>query len=270
MALGWGELGSPLQGGEVERINLWLARLKIAHKLFLSSVVFALPIAVLLYYVTVQHNRGIQTCQREVAGTAALAVCPGLLRDLREIQWRAEMAAARAPVSPRGKQKIRQRIDAAVAALQLNQDEGTQVLIDRLSSLWKQLEANGAAMTAAQQAALDRQMVETTSQLVPVILDDSALILDSELQTYYLMNVTGPLLLQSQAALAETASVARKAKAQVRPLDARDVSQLQAQSGALVNTIFPRMRYSLETSQRQDLRLQGAGSSFSEKRSSPV
>ncbi|MGB9486320.1 MAG: hypothetical protein WCD04_09460, partial [Terriglobia bacterium] len=61
----------------MERINKWLARLKIAHKLILCSVVFALPIAVLLYYVTAQYNGGIHTCQREVAGTAALEVCPG-------------------------------------------------------------------------------------------------------------------------------------------------------------------------------------------------
>ena len=54
----------------MERINRWLARVKIAHKLILSSVVFALPIAVLLYYVTTGYNRGIRTCEREVAGTS--------------------------------------------------------------------------------------------------------------------------------------------------------------------------------------------------------
>ena len=107
-------------------------------------------------------------------------------------------------------------------------------------------------MAAREQAALYRQMVETTSQLVPVILDDSSLILDSELHTYYLMNVTGPLLLQAQAAVAEAGSVASKAKAEGRSLDPRDLSQLHAQSGALVNTIIPRMRYSLETALRED------------------
>ena len=246
----------------MERINKWLARLKIAHKLILSSVVFALPIAILLYYVTAQYNRGIHTCQREVAGTAALEVCPGLLRDLREIESRASLASAGATSSPDGLAETRKRIDDAVATLQRGEDAGTKDLIDRLSGLWRQLEASGSAMTLAEQAALDRQMVETTTQLVPVILDDSSLILDSELHTYYLMNVTGPLLLQSQAAVAEAGSVALKAKAQGRRLDARDLSQLQAQCGALVNTIFPRMRYSLETALREDKRLHGADSSF--------
>ena len=246
----------------MERINKWLARLKIAHKLILSSVVFALPIAILLYYVTAQYNRGIHTCQREVAGTAALEVCPGLLRDLREVESRASLASAGATSSPDGLAETRKRIDDAVATLQRGEDAGTKDLIDRLSGLWRQLEASGSAMTLAEQAALDRQMVETTTQLVPVILDDSSLILDSELHTYYLMNVTGPLLLQSQAAVAEARSVALKAKAQGRRLDARDLSQLQAQCGALVNTIFPRMRYSLETALREDKRLHGADSSF--------
>ena len=246
----------------MERINKWLARLKIAHKLILSSIVFALPIAILLYYVTAQYNRGIHTCQREVAGTAALEVCPGLLRDLREVQSRANLASAGATSSPDGLAKIRERVDDAVVTLQRGEDAWTKDLIDRLSGLWRQIEASGSAMTLAEQAALDRRIVETTTQLVPVILDDSSLILDSELHTYYLMNVTGPLLLQSQAAVAEAGSVALKAKAQGRHLDARDLSQLQAQCGALVNTTFPRMRYSLETALREDKRLHGADSSF--------
>ena len=246
----------------MERINKWLARLKIAHKLILSSIVFALPIAILLYYVTAQYNRGIHTCQREVAGTAALEVCPSLLRDLREVQSRANLASAGATSSPDGLAETRKRVDDAVATLQRGEDAWTKDLIDRLSGLWRQIEASGSAMTLAEQAALDRRIVETTTQLVPVILDDSSLILDSELHTYYLMNVTGPLLLQAQGAVAEAGSVALKAKAQGRRLDARDLSQLQAQCGALVNTTFPRMRYSLETALREEKRLHGADSSF--------
>ncbi len=246
----------------MERINKWLARLKIAHKLILSSIVFALPIAVLLYYVTAQYNQGIHTCQREVEGTALLEVCPGLLRDLREVESRASLASAGATSSPDGLAETRKRIDDAVATLQRGEDAVTKNLIDRLSDLQRQLEASGSAMTLTEQAALDRQMVETTTQLVPVILDDSSLILDSELHTYYLMNLTGPLLLQSQDAVAEARTVALKAKAQGRRLDARDLSQLQAQCGAVVNTIFPRMHYSLETALREDKRLHGADSSF--------
>ena len=244
----------------MERINKWLARLKIAHKLILSSVVFALPIAILLYYVTGQYNRGIQTCQSEIVGTAALEVCPRLLRDLREVQSRTSLASAAG--SPDGLAETRKRIDDAVATLHGGEDTATKDLIDRLSGLERQLEASGSAMTLAEQAALDRQMVETTTQLVPAILDDSSLILDSELHTYYLMNLTGPLLLQSQEAVAEARSVPLKEKAQGRRLDARDLSQLQTQCGALVNTIFPRMRYSLETALREDKRLHGVDTSF--------
>jgi len=246
----------------VERINKLLARLKIAHKLILSSVVFALPIAVLLYYFTARYDQGIQTCQREVKGTAALEVCPRLLRDLREIESRTSLAAPGATSAPEGLAETRKRIDDAVATLQRGEDAGTKDLIDRLAGLSRQLDASGSATTLAEQAALDRQMVETTTQLVSVILDDSSLILDSELHTYYLMNVTGPLLLQSQAEVAEARSVAVRAQAQGRQLDARDLSQLQAQCGALANATFPRMRYSLETALREDRRLHGADSSF--------
>jgi methyl-accepting chemotaxis protein len=246
----------------MERINKWLARLKIAHKLILSGIVFALPIAVLLYYVTAEYNRGINTSQREVEGTALLEVCRSLRRDLWEIESRSSLATQGGTNSPEGSAGTRQRIGDAVATLQRDEDAWTKELIDRLSGLWRQIEASGSAMTPAEQATLDHQMVETTSDLILVILDDFSLTLDPELDTYHLMNVTGPRLLQSQAALSEAGLVALKAKAQGRRLDARDLSQMQAQCGALVNADFPRMRYSLETALREDKRLHGADSSF--------
>ena len=246
----------------MERINRWLARVKIAHKLILSSVVFALPIAVLLYYVTTGYNRGIHTCEVEAAGTDALGVCPPLLHDLRGLELRA-MLASRGGQAPQGDPaEIRKQVDVAITTLQRAEGAATKELVDRLSSLWKQLQERGPSMAPRDQAALYRQMVDTTSQLVPVILDDTSLILDSELHTYYLMNVTGPLLMQSQAAVTEAGLVAAKAKMVGRALDARDLSQLQAQCGALINTIIPRMRYSLETALREDKLRHGAGSSF--------
>jgi methyl-accepting chemotaxis protein WspA len=246
----------------VEQINRWLTRVKIAHKLILSSVVFALPIAVLLYYVTTGYNRGIRTCEREVAGTAALEICPALLHDLRGLESRAILASRGGPAPQGDPAEIRKRVDDAITTLHRAEGAGTKELVGRLSSLWRQLQERGPSMAAREQAAVYRQMVETTSQLVPVILDDASLILDSELHTYYLMNVTGPLLLQAQAAVTEAGSVASKAKVESRKWDPRDLAQLQAQRGALVNTIIPRMRYSLETALREDKLRHGAGSSF--------
>ena len=246
----------------MERVNRWLARLKIAHKLILSGVFFALPITVLLYYVTNEYNRGIRTCEREVAGTTALEVCPRLLRDLRALEAN-EMLAGRGDLLHKvDSVETQKRIDRAVGILQLAQGTTTKQLVTRLSSLWRQIQERGQAMPAQGKAAVYDQMVETTSQLVPVILDDSALILDSELHTYYLMNLAGPLLLQAQAAVTEVGAVALKARSEGRSLDRRDLSQLHAQSGALLNTIVPRMRYSLEIAIREDKLRHGPDSSF--------
>jgi methyl-accepting chemotaxis protein len=244
----------------VERINRWLARLKIAHKLILSGVVFALPIVALLSYVTRGYNRGIHTCEKEVAGTTALEVSPALLRDLRELESRASLRMLSGAAPQGDSAAIRKRVDDAMATLQDAAGTESKKLVARLSSLWRQSQERGAAMAARQQAAVYRQMVETASQLIPVILDESGLILDSELHTYYLMNVVGPLLLQSQAAVSEAGAVALKAKG--RALDARELSQLNAQSGVLTNTIIPRMRYSLETALREDKLRHGGNTPF--------
>ena len=237
----------------MEQINRRLARLRIAHKLVLCGVFFALPIAILLSSVTAQHNQGIETCQTEVRGTRLLEVCPGLLRDLDQL---ASPAGAGADSGA-----TRRRIIDAVSTLASGEGGAGKELGERLAGLARQLEAGGVETGPAGQAALAARMRETATQLVPAIWDDYGLILDSELHTYYLMNLTGPLLLQSQTALAAARSVAAKA-AQNRGFEASDFSPLEAECGALSSTILPRQRYSLETALREEKRLHGAGSSF--------
>jgi methyl-accepting chemotaxis protein len=246
----------------VDRLNRWLARFKISHKLILSGLFFALPIAVLLYYVTNEYNQGIRTCEREVWGTYALEVCPGLLQDLRILETQ-EILSGRGDLPRRlDTAEIRERVDKTIGILQRGQGTKTRELVASLSSLWRQLQERGQAMPTGDKAAVYHQMVETASQLVPVILDDSSLILDSKLHTYYLMNVAGPLLLQAQAAVAEANTTAAMARTEGRSLNQRDLSQLHVQSGSLLNIIIPRMRYSLETAIREDIERYGKGSSF--------
>jgi methyl-accepting chemotaxis protein len=188
-----------------------------------------------------------------------------LQRDLRALESQAGLlATGGAASSPDSLATTRQHITNTVSTLQRGEDAWTKSPIEQLSDLWRRLETSGSAMTPAEQAAQAYQMVETTSELTLVILDDFSLTLDPELLTYHVMNATGPTLLQSQAALAEAGSVALQAKARGRELEAHDLSQLQAQCGALVNQILPRMRYSLETALREDKRLHGADSSFQE------
>lgn len=244
----------------MERINAWLARLKISHKLILSGALFGLPIVVLLTYVTREYDRGIRTCEREVAGTMALEVCPPLLHDLRVLQAREELAGGGGAISQDDLAQVHKRVDDAVTTLRGAEGATTKRLASQLGGLWTQVQERGEAVPSRQRAAIYAQMVDTASQLVSAILDDSSLILDSELRTYYTMSLGGPLLLQAQAAVAEARNIASKASSEQRPLDQRDVSQLHAQSAALANTIIPRMRYSVETAVREDTR--GAKSSF--------
>lgn len=244
----------------MEQINEWLARLKISHKLILSGVFFGLPIVILLIYVTGEYDRGIRTCEQEVAGTRALELCPALLHDLRALEIREELVSRGRIVGQDDVAEMRTRVDNSVRALQGAEGAGTQELVARLSDLWRQVQDHGEAMSVQGRAAGYHQMVGTASQLVSAILDDSSLTLDPELRTYYVMNMSGPLLLQAQAVVAEAEKVALKANAEERPLDQRDLSQLQAQSGAVAGTIIPRMRYSLETAVREDKH--GPSSSF--------
>ena len=246
----------------MEPINRWLAQLKIAHKLILSSIVFALPIAILLAYLTAQYNQEIHTCQREVTGSRMLEVCPGLLRDLRELESRARLATGSAMNPTDGGAEIRKRIVEALATLRDNSGAGSQELSERLAGLVEQVEADKFTRTPAEEDAGDRRMIEEVSESIPLILDDFSLTLDSELDTYYLMNLTGPLLLQAQAALAEARGIALGAQARGRRLEALDFLQLQADCRSLSKATFPRLRYSLEKARAEAKRLHGADSAF--------
>jgi methyl-accepting chemotaxis protein len=240
----------------VNRINRYLARLKIAHKLILGSMVFALPIAVLLYFAVAGFNQGIRSSEQEIAGTRALEQYPMLLSDLRRLQLWSYLASAGARVTDNGLVDASKRVDGAIEALERIPDPIMKEPVEKVAGLWKQFRDPNRAMTVRERAMTYRLMIETANQLVPLTLDHYSLVLDSELDTFYLIEMTGSLLLQSQTAAAQARLVALRSGVDGR-IDQRDLAVLQTQSEVLSETLIPRMRKALETSIHEDKNFHG-------------
>jgi methyl-accepting chemotaxis protein len=219
-------------------------------------MVFALPIAVLLYFAVAGFNQGIRSSEQEIAGTRALEQYPMLLSDLRRLQLWSYLASAGARVTDNGLVDASKRVDGAIEALERIPDPIMKEPVEKVAGLWKQFRDPNRAMTVRERAMTYRLMIETANQLVPLTLDHYSLVLDSELDTFYLIEMTGSLLLQSQTAAAQARLVALRSGVDGR-IDQRDLAVLQTQSEVLSETLIPRMRKALETSIHEDKNFHG-------------
>ena len=69
-------------------------RLRISHKLVLSSLVFSLPIAVLLYFTVIGLNGYIDFAFAEKQGNAMLRPLLALLEEVRSVGAAAQQGGA--------------------------------------------------------------------------------------------------------------------------------------------------------------------------------
>ena len=144
----------------------------------------------------------------------------------------------------------------ALDALGTSHSAAAKELVERLSGLWGQFQDRKRVMTAREQAMTYRLMTDAANQLVRLTLDDSSLVLDSELDTYYLIEFAGQLLLQSQTGVAQARLVLLRGTVD-GSVEQRDMAVLQTLNENLNETLIPRLRQSLDTSIREDANFHG-------------
>ncbi|MCU0885585.1 MAG: EAL domain-containing protein [Beijerinckiaceae bacterium] len=162
----------------------------ISAKFAAPFLLFLLPIAFLLFFLVNTHDKGIATARNEISGLAsihaALNLSTAVLRASGRDSPRAgearpgdslEMAAVHAAA------RAAQSVFAAEIDLRAGSDHA-QRLLQQASSTAGQLQAKTSL--APEQAT---QAIEQFAGLVSAIGDVSELILDPELDTYYLMDM---------------------------------------------------------------------------------
>ncbi len=227
-----------------------LARVKIAHKLLISSAVLALPILVLLYSVVSGYNEGIRSAKKELEGTRRLEPLRRMAEDVRvhqrldylrlkgDLRWEAQRSEAA------------RRIDEVVAGEPAPQ----------LAAPWQQLRTSAPA-TPAENVVAHQRLAAAVKALVRKVGDSSTLVLDPDLDSYYLVELAVVLLPDTQETIADAAMLANE-KALGEPLSQRDLVQFAIYAEVLENSTLPQVQHAVKTSLREDRNFHGVSESL--------
>ncbi|MGI9176905.1 MAG: hypothetical protein ACR2IT_03505, partial [Pirellulales bacterium] len=193
--------------------------LPISRRLFLISVAYTLPIAVLLYFVVNGINQDIRFSELEKIGNFYQRPLALLLEHVPQHA----LAARRAldGKQPQADSLIRERseIDRAFAVLRevdarhatdlqftgegLAKRDRTGIDPATVQREWEALKQGAGATTAAASDEAHGKLLERILLMIKHVGDTSNLILDPDLDSYYLMDVTLLALPETQRRYAE-------------------------------------------------------------------
>lgn len=196
-----------------------LKRLRIWQKLLISSLAYALPIAVLLYYAISGFNDSIRFAEKEIYGVRVLGPLTGLLDSMTEHERLAhEQLMGTSDLKARV-QDVAKRIGEEFTALNdtlvytapvlgltdeaLKEAHVEHLLPSAISNRWQDLAKRLDGMTPRQSDAAHDAVVQNLLGLIGRVGDASNLILDPDLDSYYMMDVVLLSLPRAQARLGE-------------------------------------------------------------------
>src|SRR5262245_37509177 len=165
-----------------------LLKLRLAHRLLLIYLLSFVSVAVLAYSLVVEKNIAIEFAEKEQRGNAYVTVVRDAL--LAIVEDRLASMVQR----PNERLLARDVLQREIAALQTAEQAfgkgmDTAVLADRLVKQLSQLKERDDDDDLAIGWALYMQSVRTARQLISRIGDQSNLILDPDLDSYYMMSI---------------------------------------------------------------------------------
>ena len=256
-----------------------LRNLSIGSKLTLLSLSLLLPLAVLLYFTVTTMNASIAFAEFERAGVAHLRPLQTLTAAVPRHRAAAYHTLTDSDASLRGDlTQIGRRVDAALAALQVaSQEHGPLIGVDppslqaeglgdltpsRLAEQWQAVEQDlELALRDRSERSIDAAMgsyerlIESVDAAISHIGDRSKLVLDPDLDSYYLMDVVVFSLPEMQRHLGETALTAERSVADgsLSP----DESIAMAVDAELIRMQTERVVGSVETAAQEDANFYG-------------
>ena len=251
----------------------FLTSRRIPSKLLWISLSFSLPIAVLLYFMVAGINGHIHFAEQEVAGIEYQRPLHDLLRHLARHQWLSKSAES-AETELAGEQgridQAFQRIDGMqrlyggqlqVTELGLAQRQRSGSLPREMTAAWQKYKSERESLSPAAVEARHRQMRDNARNLISHVVDTSNLILDPDLDSFYLLDATSLALPRLQNRLEDLRLTLRAAFAKPE-LDAADVLHLATTARLLREADFDVVVASTRTSLAEDQNFRGVSSSL--------
>ena len=218
-----------------------LRNLKIWQKLALIVTVMGIPTITLAYLLVGSSNVQVSAAKEELSGLKYIDVVRRVFEHVPQ-----HRAAAAAVVS--GDTELRSVraalvpvIDRDIAALEdidarLGKEWGSAAKVTSIKSRWARIRTNVDTFTAAESASEHKALNGEILELIRHVADKSQLILDSELDTYYLMSSMVIEIPQAVEALHETRGLGITAA-----VGKRVTEGVRAQLGALSSTVQGRV-----------------------------
>ena len=225
-------------------IGRLLRNTRIAHKLLLISLSFGLPIAVLLYFTVAGINKDIAFATLELHGNDFQRPLEDLLQAVPQHQALVRrMLNGEADLEGR-LHNLQSRVDQAMQKLGIvNRQYGVELQFTEeglgkrqrssanqqvLAAAWDKLKQDLKSLDPVASHSRHQQLRETIRAMITHAGDTSNLILDPDLDSYYLMDITLLALPQTQDRLADVLAEGREMlrKEELAPADQLRMSVL--------------------------------------------
>ncbi|HTL52747.1 MAG TPA: hypothetical protein VL860_09250, partial [Planctomycetota bacterium] len=248
----------------------WFTHKSVRTKMLMLSAAFVLPITVLFLLLMRETSKSIDFALHEKAGNQYQRPLEDLLDLLPRHQWAAQ-ACLNNPTDPKSQAEllaIETQIAAAFQNLNvvharlgeeleftpevLQQHHRERCTPAAVFQEWEALRTKQMQFQRSASDLLHQRLITDVRTMITHAGDSSKLILDPDLDTYYLMDVTLLALPQAQERLAEAATCAADILRHP-PISAEDKSNLDIYSAFLQRDDRERIEVSSVTSLNEDI-----------------
>ncbi len=265
-------------------MRFYLSSLKISQKLLLSILSFSIPILMLLYFTVSGINNIIDFARLESTGNRLLEPLVQLLVLVPRHQRLVEIASAGASsgfinnlepttnLIEQNFENLEKETKALgeslkITPLGLKEAGMEQLLPENIANQWKTLRSS---QTTSSQENLGRQysdLIQRIRDLITRVGDTSNLILDPDLDSYYLMDVVLVALPQAQQRVGEILLFCQSLTSQTQLTNEERV-KLEISASLLRQADLDRIVQGVATSFREDKNFYGVSPSLQKNMSS--
>ena len=241
--------------------------MSVGAKILMIAISFSLPIAVLAYLMVVSINANLAFATAEIAGNEYLRPLQRTLQRVQDHQWIAATCTGPEDGCDQKLATIREQVQDALgqlAMINIRHGTGLKFTADELakrgrqhqtaltvSEEWKEAAASGARIPPEKY----QHLIADLRTMITHAGDTSNLILDPDLDSYYLMDVTLLALPQTEDRMGAVAIETMRAL-RGKPTDAERVSV--AVAAALLREDRTRVVASTETALNEDANFYGS------------
>lgn len=179
--------------GLLSRLNVF-RKLRMGYKLGLAGLAFLLLTAIVSVNLVLKENKAINLAEQEISGVKYLEPLRRILQDLPQHRG---MTNAYLNGDSALKSRIlqkRQQIDKDLQAItavdqKLGEALGTRAKLQAITEKWQSLKSQTFDLKARESFSRHTALLEEIISLTAQVGDSANLILDPELDTYYLMDL---------------------------------------------------------------------------------